>query len=507
MESKTASPARSAKPSQTLRSSDGETPAAKPYDKLSKESIHYLFEKDTPAAKPSAAAVPVSYDKGELGKDSVRCLFEKEPLTAKPMAAALDSSYDKGELSKEELSKDSVRCLFEKAYEYLRPGPLFRRVVHLFAERKLLVVFLIHFCCTMIIWCKFCRVLACLFFLRFVSFPIFCCFDTVHFGFIKFQQQKESVPEIAPNYWWKRVVPPLEFGSMHAILFQMALIPLTMSRYTISVLCDTIVNRFVPLNRALRMHIHLGYTMVLIVFLATVFFLIFFGVLCARGEDDFCAKFTSEIMCTGYGILASLLIIAGTSYFRYRIPYEVFYAIHHLVFAMYAITVAHTFDIMQRNNHKERSQTFKWFSATLLYYICDRAAMRLNQTYCARLLSSSLVTGSRRSRMMLLKIQRPALFRFRPGQYAYLKLGRIDPHWHPFSIASEPESKCLEFYVEVFDDKSWTGKLWTLLQEDTTSDGTSLRQINIEVMGPFGTSLAKTDDFSHVFAVGTGTGM
>jgi NAD(P)H-flavin reductase len=28
----------------------------------------------------------------------------------------------------------------------------------------------------------------------------------------------------------------------------------------------------------------------------------------------------------------------------------------------------------------------------------------------------------------------------------------------------------------------------------------------VEVMGPYGTSLAKTDDFSHILAIGAGTG-
>lgn len=285
----------------------------------------------------------------------------------------------------------------------------------------------------------------------------------------------------------------------------MALIPLTMSRYTISTLSDTILSRFVPFNRTLGMHIHLGYTMVTIVFLATVLFFAFFGFLCSQGEDGFCAKFRSEIMCTGYGILASLLIIAGTSYFRHKIPYELFYAIHHLVFIMYAITIAHTFDIQQRHNNTERSQTFKWFSAPLLYYICDRTAMHLNQKFQARLTSCSSILGSNGSRMILLKMRRPALFRFRVGQYAYLKLDLIDMHWHPFSIGSEPESPYLEFYVEVFDDKSWTGKLWDILNEEHDYEG--LRLLDMEIMGPFGAGLAKLDDFSHVLALGTGTGM
>ena len=294
---------------------------------------------------------------------------------------------------------------------------------------------------------------------------------------------------------------------MHAILFQMALIPLTMCRFSLATLSDSLVDRFVPLNRMLWIHIHLGYTMVIIVFLATLFFFTFFGLLCSRGEEQFCAKFRSEIMATGYAILGFLLIIAGTSHFRNKIPYEVFYAIHHLVFIMYAVTIAHTFDVQQRNNTKERSQTFKWFSATLLFYFCDRAAMHLNHKYRARLVSSSTVVGSDGSRMLVLKLQRPALFRFRPGQYAYLKFGKIDAHWHPFSIASGPDSPELEFYVEVFDDNSWTGQLWSLMKDNAEVDGAcSLREIFIEVMGPFGTSLAKTDNFSHGLALGTGTG-
>lgn len=330
---------------------------------------------------------------------------------------------------------------------------------------------------------------------------------TVHFAYIKFEERRDKVPEGAPSYWWKRIVPPLEFGSMHAILFQMAFIPLTMCRLTIAALSDSVVDRFVPMNRSLRIHIHLGYTMVLIVFLATLFFFLFFGLLCSRGEQSFCDKFRSEIMSTGYAILGTLLIIAGTSYFRHQIPYEIFYGIHHLVFIMYAITIAHTFDREQRRGMTERSQTFKWFSSTLLYYFCDRVAMHMNQKYRARLISSSTVVGSDGSRMIILKLQRPTLFRFSPGQYAYLKLGAIDPHWHPFSIASEPDATYLEFYIEVFDDASWTGQLWSLLENYASVDGSfSLRQVHMEVMGPFGTRLAKTKCYTHALAFGTGTG-
>jgi predicted ferric reductase len=296
---------------------------------------------------------------------------------------------------------------------------------------------------------------------------------------------------------------------MHAILFQAALLPLTMARLSIASLSQSFLDNLIPLNRALHMHIHLGYTMITIVILAICLFFTFFGLLCSDGDQAFCDKFTTEIMITGYVIFFVLLLVGGTSYLRHTIRYELFYAIHHVVFIMYAITVAHTMDVEQRTGAKDRSQTFKWFSLSLLYYLCDRTAMHLNHRYTSRLLGSSTPVGSTTddSRMVLLKMNRPVLFRFKPGQYAFLRVPAIDAHWHPFSIASGPDSSILEFYVDVAGEKSWTNKLWNLLTVNTQSlsKKNGLGQ-SVEIMGPYGTSLAKTEEFSHVLAIGAGTG-
>lgn len=312
---------------------------------------------------------------------------------------------------------------------------------------------------------------------------------------------------------------------MHAILFQMALLPLTMVRFSITSLSEsTFINQMVPLNRMLRMHIHLGYIMIGMVFFATCLFLGFFGLLCSDGDEEACGKFTSEIMITGYSIIGFLLLIGVTSYFRHMIPYELFYAIHHLVFVMYFVTIAHTIDVEQRKGVKDRSQTFVWFSATLLFYFCDRAAMRLNRRYTVRLLESSTVSSNNNrsnnnnnekdndtaddSKMIILKTKRPALFRFKPGQHAFLQIRDLknDSSWHPFSIASDPDSSYLEFYIEVQGIKSWSGKLWKLLEKHDNDDNSNKLKVDIDIMGPYGTSLAKLGDHSHVLAMGAGTG-
>lgn len=253
------------------------------------------------------------------------------------------------------LRKDSVTggTIFDDAKAFVNFTPIFRFVTWLYSERKMILLACAHFVATMVVW--------------------------GHFALIKFQEQEGKVPEEAPRYWAKRIVPPLEFGSMHAILFQMALIPFTMSRYTIASLSTSKLNKYLPLNKALRIHIHLGYTMVSIVFLATIVFFTFFGLLCSEGDEAFCDKFTTEIMITGYCILGLLILMASTAYFRNTIPYELFYGVHFLFLAMYSLAIAHTLDVAQRSGKKDRSQTFKWFVAPLIYYMCDYAMMYFNQ--------------------------------------------------------------------------------------------------------------------------------
>ena len=241
-----------------------------------------------------------------------------------------------------------------------------------------------------------------------------------HFFYNKFRVMEAKVGPKANRYWWKRLIPPLEFGSMHAILFQMALLPLTMCRHTLSELSTTALSRVVPFNRTTAMHIHLGYTMISIVFLATIVFFVFFGTMCSdqrsgiepapKGVNTFCMKFEAEIFLTGLAILFLLLLVGFTSFFRNKIPYEVFYGIHHCVFLMFALTIAHTMDAPERAGLKVRSQTFKWYSAPLLYYFVDRAFMYINHHYvlpavsCTALDVSLDGTGSK---MVILKLKKP----------------------------------------------------------------------------------------------------
>lgn len=200
--------------------------------------------------------------------------------------------------------------LLTKASQYIRPSRSFRWMIRLYADRHGWLLWALHTVVSMLI--------------------------ASHFAIIKFHQQQAAVPDAAPFRFWKVWVPVVEFGTMHLTLFQMALLPLTMARTSIAhVACHyPWVGRFVPLARMQDFHVYLGTLMVVLVTLATVVFLVFFGSLCRAGEQAFCDKFTSEIMATGYAIIASILIIGGTSWARRRIPYEIFYGTCHADYEM-----------------------------------------------------------------------------------------------------------------------------------------------------------------------------
>lgn len=337
-----------------------------------------------------------------------------------------------------------------------------------------------------------------------------------HYFLIKFRVQAASVSPGENLYWWKRLAPPFAFSSKHAILFQMALLPLTMARQSVAALSTTYVGKnFLPLHKVVAMHIHLGYIMVWLVFAATILFFAYFGLGCAQqksgkeptpgGEHTFCHKMTSEIMATGLAITGCLLLVAATSYARNRIKYEIFYYVHHFVFVMFALAIAHTLDDKARGG-QARSQDFKWFTASLVWYVTDRLQASFNTQDCDVVECVALGADEPKSRKLVhLRIVRPKTFIFRPGQYVFLNDRGIDYTWHPFSIASSPNEDTINFYIEVMSTSgvdganSWTHKLWRAAKSGFVS--------KIRVNGPYGSGFNDIDDKTQIVAIGSGTGI
>eukprot|EP00984_Skeletonema_dohrnii_P017190 scaffold7773_cov88-Skeletonema_dohrnii-CCMP3373.AAC.1 len=190
--------------------------------------------------------------------------------------------------------------------------------------------------------------------------------------------------------------------------------------------------------------------------------------------------------------------MAGTAFFRHSIPYEVFYGVHFLFLAMYAVAVAHTIDVGQRSGKKDRSQTFKWFAAPLIYYLCDYAMMWFNQR--ARRIEDAY-SQDETAISLYVSAWTVLTFNYSSTSSAFLRVESIDRTWHPFSIASDPDSNAVEFYIEVIGEGSWTERLWTKLKNQDKH-----QTMNIDLLGPYGTALVKDSSYTNIVAIGTGTG-
>ncbi|GFH55317.1 hypothetical protein CTEN210_11793 [Chaetoceros tenuissimus] len=369
---------------------------------------------------------------------------------------------------------------FGSTIKALNPGPIFRAVVSLYADRKFLLLVSFHVVATLI------------------------CY--AHFGLLKFQSQSTKVPEAAPFYSWKIGVPTFEFGTMHAILYQLAILPLTMCRLLIANLSGTFVSKIIPFDEMTRCHIGIGYTFAFLLLITIIVFLMFFGTICSSGDQNFCKKFTTEIMITGYVIFVAFMTVAVTSFFRYKIKYRIFYVIHHVVFVAYILVILHTIDIVERKNGG-RSQTFKWFSASILLYAADRCTMYLAHRYDSTITSAVTIdSGEKDGRLVILKVKKPSMLTFAAGQYVYLKVPKVDNLWHPFSIASSPDNEVMSFYIKAYGEKSWSGKLFDVLEEELNDTYSSDINLPIEVLGPYGTALGDKRLYTHATFVGTGTG-
>jgi hypothetical protein len=69
-----------------------------------------------------------------------------------------------------------VEELFQKARHMLCPSTCYKHITYLYAERKLVVFFLVHFVSTLIIWCECSMSLCVLLYQLFHLTPTFCIF-------------------------------------------------------------------------------------------------------------------------------------------------------------------------------------------------------------------------------------------------------------------------------------------------------------------------------------------
>lgn len=331
--------------------------------------------------------------------------------------------------------------------------------------------------------------------------------SSAHYGLKKYYMENALVDANDPDRIIKVYVPTALYATKHLILLQLAILPLTMCRYTIAYLSTTAVQRIIPFEEFTKYHIWVGYFTVFLVLIVFITFVGYYSALCAQGENEYCEKMNSEIMLTGYGIAFIFLLVGLSSFFRFQLKYRIFTTIHQVVFLGLLICIMHTIDAVHRSDGS-RSQSYMWISASVLFYITDRATMYSKSRFTTTVEGYQAINKEKKfhtNGMVVLKLKKPKLFHFQAGQYANVKIAAIDSTWHPFSVASGPDSKLLEFFITIHDEGSWTFRLLELIKSRYGHEG-DIPRLQVEIMGPYGTPIANIDDYSDALVIGSGNG-
>jgi hypothetical protein len=83
--------------------------------------------------------------------------------------------------------------------------------------------------------------------------------------------------------------------------------------------------------------VYLGVSMICLFLFATLALVTLYGSLYITNEHAYCERLTSEIMCADSQLHVRIDLVLPTLH-----PYEIFYAVRHLLFILYIVTVVQT---------------------------------------------------------------------------------------------------------------------------------------------------------------------
>jgi hypothetical protein len=171
------------------------------------------------------------------------------------------------------------------------------------------------------------------------------------------------------QHWtWTDIASAVHFGLLHAILFQLVLLPLTMVRGgtttgRMSALADPAATTWI---KPQAMRDYLGCTVLILVGGNMLAFYTANGLLCHRSNSSSTPRCATALrtVWTGYGVLLSTLILAITFWLRSQIASWLVCVLGHLTFAaLYVATVAHVMSLAP--NHSEGIPSYLCLSAPM----------------------------------------------------------------------------------------------------------------------------------------------
>ncbi|XP_071911276.1 respiratory burst oxidase homolog protein E-like isoform X1 [Coffea arabica] len=236
---------------------------------------------------------------------------------------------------------------------------------------------------------------------------------------------------------------------------------------------------------------------------------------------------TGVVGLSGIGmvILMTIAFTLATRLFRknvVKLPFpfnrltgfNAFWYSHHLLALVYILFLIHGSFLFLVHKWYQKS-TWMYISVPLLLYVAERSLRTCRSGhYAVKILKVSVLPGD----VFSLIISKPNGFKYKSGQYIFLKCPTISPfEWHPFSITSAPGDDNLSLHIRTVGD--WTLELKRVFT-DVNASSTAIGRAkfgelgNIDknglprllVDGPYGAPAQDYQNYDVLLLVGLGIG-
>ncbi|KAG2334509.1 hypothetical protein Bca52824_005689 [Brassica carinata] len=141
--------------------------------------------------------------------------------------------------------------------------------------------------------------------------------------------------------------------------------------------------------------------------------------------------------------------------------FNAFWYTHHLFVIVYILLVLHGYYVYLIKTWY-RKTTWMYLMVPMVLYLSERLVRSLrSRIEAVKILKIVRLPGDRSpGDLLVLHMSKPNNFRYKSGQYIYLKCSAVSSlEWHPFSISSAPGDDDLSVHIKCEGD--WTDKLLT----------------------------------------------
>ncbi|KAL3120520.1 hypothetical protein niasHT_009345 [Heterodera trifolii] len=304
-------------------------------------------------------------------------------------------------------------------------------------------------------------------------------------------------------------------GAAAALSVDLALILLTVCRNLLTMLRETFVGEYLPLDSAITFHKIVAITAGTFAAIHTIGHCVNFyhvatqsqeGIACLFQEAVFGSNFLPSISYWFFGTLTGitgiLLVAVMSIIYVFSAPavmkraYHAFRITHLLNVLLYALTILHGLP-------KLLDSPKFWYIVLgpVIIFIIDRIIGMRKHYKQLRIVDASILPSD----IIYIQFKRPHSFKFRSGQWVRISCPAFSCTFnesHAFSLASAPQSPTLELFIKAVGP--WT---WNLRNELSEAKDNALPYPVVNLSGPFGDGNQEWHNQEVVVFVGGGIGI